>query len=88
MGAQVPIVIACMGYDKKISGLGPIFQPTGDIYADMAANTPFYAPFKGKNADQFHAGLSLNRSPSADFLDWPPTHPGPVSNPKIHQRIA
>ena len=47
----MPIVIACMGYDKKISGLGPIFQPTGDIYADMAANTPFYAPFKGKNAD-------------------------------------
>lgn len=55
MGAQVPVVMAYMDYDKKISGLGPVFQPTGDIEADMAAIKAFYAPFKGKNADQFHA---------------------------------
>jgi len=55
VGAQVPIVMAYMDYDKKISGLGPVFQPTGDIDADMAAIKAFYAPFKGKNADQFHA---------------------------------
>lgn len=55
LGAQVPIVMAYMDYEKKISGLGPIFQPTGDIDADMARIKAFYAPFKGKNADQFHA---------------------------------
>ena len=55
VGAQVPIVMAYMDYDKKVSGLGPVFQPTGDIDADMAAIKSFYAPFKGKNADQFHA---------------------------------
>ena len=55
VGAQVPIVMAYMDYDKKVSGLGPVFQPTGDIEADMAAIKSFYAPFKGKNADQFHA---------------------------------
>ena len=54
-GAQVPIVMAYLDYDKKIGGLGPVFQPTGDIDADMAAIKSFYAPFKGKNADQFHA---------------------------------
>ena len=54
-GAQVPIVLAYLDYDKKIGGLGPVFQPTGDIDADMAAIKSFYAPFKGKNADQFHA---------------------------------
>ncbi len=54
LGAQVPIVMAYMDYEKKISGLGPIFQPTGDIDADMARIKAFYAPFKGKNADQFH----------------------------------
>jgi 1-acyl-sn-glycerol-3-phosphate acyltransferase len=55
VGAQVPIVMAYMDYEKKVSGLGPVFQPTGDIDADMAAIKSFYAPFKGKNADQFHA---------------------------------
>ena len=54
-GAQVPIVMAYLDYDKKIGGLGPIFQPTGNVDADMAAIKSFYAPFKGKNADQFHA---------------------------------
>ena len=55
VGAQVPIVMAYMDYEKKISGLGPVFQPTGDIEADMAAIKAFYAPFKGRNADQFQA---------------------------------
>ncbi len=55
VGAQVPIVMAYMDYKKKISGLGPVFQPSGDIDADMAAIKAFYAPFQGKNADQFHA---------------------------------
>jgi hypothetical protein len=33
-----------------------VFQPTGDIEADMVAIKAFYAPFKGKNANQFEAG--------------------------------
>lgn len=55
LGAQVPIVMAYMDYEKKVSGLGPVFLPTGDVDADMAAIKSFYAPFKGKNANQFHA---------------------------------
>ena len=54
LGAQVPIVMAYMDYANKTSGLGPVFHPTGDIEADMAAIKAFYAPFKGKNAAQFH----------------------------------
>jgi 1-acyl-sn-glycerol-3-phosphate acyltransferase len=53
MGAQVPIVMAYMDYERKMSGLGPVFEPTGDIEADMVAIKAFYAPFKGKNPDQF-----------------------------------
>jgi 1-acyl-sn-glycerol-3-phosphate acyltransferase len=53
VGAKVPIVMAYMDYDRKISGLGPVFQPTGDIAADMVTIKAFYAPFKGKNASQF-----------------------------------
>lgn len=51
--AQVPIVMAYMDYSRKVSGLGPLFVPSGDIDQDMVAIKAFYAPFKGKNADQF-----------------------------------
>lgn len=51
--AQVPIVLAYMDYQRKVSGLGPMFFPTGDIEADMVQIKAFYAPFKGKNAGQF-----------------------------------
>ena len=51
--AQVPIVMGYMDYTRKISGLGPLCYPTGDIDKDMVEIKAFYAPFKGKNADQF-----------------------------------
>ena len=53
--ARVPIVMAYMDYERKVSGLGPVFVPTGDIEADMARIKAFYAPFKGRNAAQFQA---------------------------------
>ena len=55
LAAQVPIVMAYMDYTRKISGLGPVFYPTGDLEADMLSIKAFYAPFKGKNAAQFQA---------------------------------
>jgi len=56
LGANVPIVMAYMDYEKKISGLGPVFLPSGDIEADMVKIKAFYAPFKGRNVSQFNAG--------------------------------
>ena len=53
--AQVPIVLGYMDFAQKTSGLGPAFMPTGDIEADMERIKAFYAPFKGKNPDQFIA---------------------------------
>jgi len=53
VGAQVPIVMAYMDYERKISGLGPVFEPTGDLEVDMVTIKAFYAPFKGKNPSQF-----------------------------------
>ncbi|KRB96762.1 glycerol acyltransferase [Hydrogenophaga sp. Root209] len=53
--AQVPIVMAYMDYARKRSGLGPLFEPTGNVDADMATIKAFYAPFKGKNAMQFES---------------------------------
>lgn len=51
--AHVPIVMAYMDYHRKISGIGPMLHPTGDIEKDMEIVKAFYAPFKGKNAEQF-----------------------------------
>ena len=53
--AKVPIVLAYMDYARKISGLGPVFYPTGDLEADMLRIKAFYVEFKGKNAGQFES---------------------------------
>ena len=51
--AGVPIVLAYVDYGRKVGGLGPVFQTTGDVDQDMAAIKAFYAPIKGKNPHQF-----------------------------------
>jgi len=51
--AQVPIIMAYMDYHQKVSGLGPVFTPSGDVEADMAVIKQFYGGVKGRNADQF-----------------------------------
>ncbi|MBP8309364.1 MAG: lysophospholipid acyltransferase family protein [Burkholderiaceae bacterium] len=56
LGAEVPILLAFMDYTHKRAGLGPVFQPTGDIDRDMLDIKAFYAPFRGRNAKQFDAG--------------------------------
>jgi 1-acyl-sn-glycerol-3-phosphate acyltransferase len=53
--ARVPIVLAFMDYERKVSGLGPMFMPTGDVERDMAEIKRYYAPIKGKRADQFES---------------------------------
>lgn len=53
--AGVPIVLAYMDYPRKLSGLGPVFTPTGDIAADMLQIKAYYAQYKGKNWQQFSA---------------------------------
>ncbi|MCX7139652.1 MAG: lysophospholipid acyltransferase family protein [Proteobacteria bacterium] len=55
LGADLPILLAYMDYARKRVGLGPVFQPTGDIDRDMASIKAFYAPLRGKNAQQFDA---------------------------------
>ena len=54
-GANVPILLAFMDYADKRAGLGPVFQPTGDIERDMAVIKAYYAPLQGKNVHRFDA---------------------------------
>ncbi|MEY2872806.1 MAG: hypothetical protein RLZZ373_177 [Pseudomonadota bacterium] len=53
LNAKVPIVLAYLDYHRKVGGLGPVFQPTGDIERDMVTIKAFYAGIRGRNADQF-----------------------------------
>ena len=53
--AGVPIVLAYMDYARKVSGLGPVFVPTGDVDADMAEIKRFYAGVKGRRTQHFEA---------------------------------
>lgn len=53
--AGVPIVLAFVDYGRKVGGLGPVFEPMGDIEQDMVRIKAFYAPIQGKNASQFEA---------------------------------
>ncbi|MGH8184252.1 MAG: lysophospholipid acyltransferase family protein [Rhodanobacteraceae bacterium] len=46
--AGVPILPGYFDYPRKVIGLGPLFQPTGDKNADIASLRAFYAPYKGK----------------------------------------
>lgn len=44
----VPIVTAYFNYPDKTIGIGPPFQTSDDMEADLARLRAFYAPFKGK----------------------------------------
>jgi 1-acyl-sn-glycerol-3-phosphate acyltransferase len=52
-GAGVPIVCSFLDYGTRTAGLGPIIQPSGDIYADMKIFQEFYAQMSGRHADFF-----------------------------------
>ncbi|MCP4104615.1 MAG: glycerol acyltransferase [Desulfobacteraceae bacterium] len=47
-GAGIPIGMGFLDYARKTGGIGPLFQPTGDVETDMIAIKAFYADIEGK----------------------------------------
>jgi 1-acyl-sn-glycerol-3-phosphate acyltransferase len=47
--AEVPILPAAFDYPSRTITIGPLFQPSADLHADLAALRAFYAPFRGKH---------------------------------------
>lgn len=47
--AGVPIVTAYFNYPDKTIGVGPLFETSDDMTADLLRLRAFYAPFKGKH---------------------------------------
>lgn len=52
VGARVPIVLGYLDYGRKRSGLGKVFEPTGDAAADLEEMRAFYEGIRGKHADR------------------------------------
>ena len=48
-GAKVPIVLVRFDYGRKVMGIGPTIEPSGDIAADMAHMQSIFAAITGKN---------------------------------------
>lgn len=47
-GANVPVLLGFIDYRRKVSGVGPLIYPTGNIDADMKIITDFYSTITGK----------------------------------------
>jgi len=47
-GANVPILLGFIDYRRKVSGVGPLVYPTGNIEADMKIIAEFYSTITGK----------------------------------------
>lgn len=54
--AGLPIQLSYLDWGQRRCGLGPLIEPGADLDADIARIRAFYAPFRGRNADQFDAG--------------------------------
>lgn len=50
-GAGVPVIPAYFDYPSRTIGIGPAFETTGDMAADIARIQRWYAPFKGRRHD-------------------------------------
>jgi 1-acyl-sn-glycerol-3-phosphate acyltransferase len=48
-GAKVPMVLVRFDYGRKVMGIGPTIEPSGDIEADMAHIKSIFATIKGRN---------------------------------------
>jgi len=48
-GAGVPIVPVYFDYPRRMIGVGPLFIPSDDMHADLAALRAFFSPHIGKH---------------------------------------
>jgi 1-acyl-sn-glycerol-3-phosphate acyltransferase len=60
IGANVPVLLGYLDYEKKIAGFGPLIYMTGNPLIDAANIKAFYSNIKGKHPEKFNLeGLIL-----------------------------
>ncbi|PKO87302.1 MAG: glycerol acyltransferase [Betaproteobacteria bacterium HGW-Betaproteobacteria-10] len=52
-GASVPIALGFLDFKRKVAGVNRLFEPSGDIEADMVKIQALYRGITGKNHQQF-----------------------------------
>jgi hypothetical protein len=72
-GAEVPIILGFLDFERKVGGLGEVLWPTADLRADADRINAFYRDVKGKNPHLFTPIIlaettrdSRNEDPLAD----------------------
>lgn len=63
LGAQVPIVLSFLDYQRKTTGIGKVFYPTGDLQKDMETIREFYQGIEAKFPDQKSSIQALPKAP-------------------------
>ncbi len=60
LGANVPVLLGYLDYEKKIAGFGPLLYMTGNAIVDAGNIKAFYRNIKGKHPEKFNLdGLIL-----------------------------
>ena len=80
-GADVPIVLGFLDFERKCGGLGHVFRPSGDLAADMKQIAEFYSTVKGKHPERM-SPITLGDADAGPTPAPDSTHPGmPVPVP-------
>ncbi len=80
-GADVPIVLGFLDFERKCGGLGHVFRPSGDLAADMKQIAEFYSTVKGKHPERM-SPITLGDADAGATPAQDSTHPGmPVPVP-------
>lgn len=53
LGANVPVLLGYLDFEKKTAGFGMIVNLTGDKEKDMKVIREFYRPIQGRNPEKF-----------------------------------
>jgi len=69
LGARVPIVLGFLDYKRKVGGVGPPFQPTGDIESDMMFIREYYSKVTGRYPEKAHGLATRQRDTNLDRAD-------------------
>ncbi|MFW2390139.1 MAG: lysophospholipid acyltransferase family protein [Polyangiales bacterium] len=67
-GANVPVVLSFLDFGKKVTGIGPAIELTGDYTADMDKIREFYSGMQGLHPEKVGV-MRLREEDAAELLE-------------------
>lgn len=59
VGAKVPIMMGYIDYEKKITGVGPVFYPSGDVKKDFEFMEEYYKQFAARKPENYNPEIFI-----------------------------